>query len=166
MAYPPPLPLASRYCSLTSINGPLIKTGFFPYPANGDWSSAYDSFFSTSLLASFNGTRYDFAGFKALYTSFNASIDRNFLEFRHGFLTVVGVPNSNDKGGFAYATGWEGGKTVIGTDLWFTDATYAVIEEDASGYGGRKIVEFREASNIPNAAAIPAGQPWSCQLPY
>lgn len=116
------------------------------------------------MLASFNQTRYDFAGFKALYTSFNTTLGQNFQDFQHGFIKTLGVPNSDGgKGGFVYLSGWEGGVTALGTEVWFEDATFAVVEETADG--GRKIVEFREASNIPNTAPLPPSQDWQCKLP-
>ncbi|KAL9080424.1 MAG: hypothetical protein Q9157_000809 [Trypethelium eluteriae] len=141
----------------------LYLTEFFPYPANGAWDVAYDAVFSKTLLASFNQSRFDFDGFKTLYKSFNASIGASFKEFDHGFLTTVGVPNScGDKGGFVYATGWEGGTTLLGTDLWFTDAVFVVVEDLG---GERQIAEFRESSNIPFSENLPATQDWTCALP-
>lgn len=139
-------------------------TGFFPYPANGAWDTAYDAAFSRDVLASFNQTRFDFDGFKALYTSFNTTIGQTFKDFQHGFLKTLGVPSSSgDKGGFVYLSGWEGGLTALDTEAWFEDATFAVVEETADG--GRTITEFREASNIPNTAPLPPSQDWGCALP-
>ncbi|KAH8927768.1 hypothetical protein BT69DRAFT_1347078 [Atractiella rhizophila] len=137
---------------------------FFPYPANGDWASAYDEVFSPSVLASFNGSRFDFNGFKTLYTGVNKTIGTNFQQFDHGFLSIYAAPNSNgDKGGFAQVTGWEGGRTRLGTDIWYTDGAFAVIED--IGGGKRQIVEFRESSNIPNTGALPPTQNWACSFP-
>lgn len=139
-------------------------TGFFPYPANGAWDTAYDAAFSRDVLASFNQTRFDFDGFKALYTSFNTTIGQTFKDFQHGFLKTLGVPSSSgDKGGFVYLSGWEGGLTALDTEAWFEDATFAVVEETADG--GRTITEFREASNIPNTTPLPPSQDWGCALP-
>jgi hypothetical protein len=46
-------------------------------------------------------------------------------------------------------------------DLYFTDATFAVVKEVR---GKRKIVEFYESSNIPNTARLPEPNPWSCDF--
>jgi hypothetical protein len=144
-------------------NIPMIE-GFFPYPANGDWPTAFDTAFSTDVLASFNQSRFDFDGFKDQYKAFNQTIGLAFKTFDHGFLTVVGVPNSNgDKGGFVYVTGWEGGEVVTGQTVWYEDATFAVVKD--VGNGVRKIIEFRESSNIPNSAPLVPQQNWTCSLP-
>ncbi|RYP53999.1 hypothetical protein DL768_001149 [Monosporascus sp. mg162] len=136
---------------------------FFPFPANGAWDVAYDAAFSRDVLASWNETKFDFDGFKALYTSFNETIGRNFIDFRHAFIKTLGVPNSSGgRGGFAYLTGWEGGLTALGTELYAEDAAFAVVEETPEGK--RVITEFREASNMMNTAPVPKSQDWTCRL--
>ncbi|KAI0381676.1 hypothetical protein F5Y04DRAFT_65714 [Hypomontagnella monticulosa] len=120
---------------------------FFPYREG--WEAAYDTAFSSDLKASFNTTAYTFETFKALYGAIYVSLIRTYQgTFDHGFLTVVGVPNANDIGGFVTMTGWEGGY-VGGSGGRFvntTDAAYAVIAQTEDC--GRKIVEFRETSNL------------------
>ncbi|KAI9652623.1 MAG: hypothetical protein M1821_008342 [Bathelium mastoideum] len=155
-------PLYGRRCESLSWLEQLPLSDFFPYPANGAWDVAFDVAFSETVLASFNQSHLDFDGFKALYRSFNTTIGATFVEFDHGFMTTVGVPNLNgDKGGFMYATGWEGGKTLTGMDVWFADAAFAVVQEID---GERKIVEFRESSNIPSSDGVPSIQDWTCQF--
>jgi hypothetical protein len=43
--------------------------------------------------------------------------------------------------------------------MHFTDAMFALVKEEN---GARKIVEFRESSNIPNTAPLPEPNPWGC----
>ncbi|KAI9708736.1 MAG: hypothetical protein M1820_003691 [Bogoriella megaspora] len=162
---------AEDCCSVTGTNA-SVELGnwlecqvnnFFPYPANGAWDGAYDEAFSPDLLATFNQSHFNFDGFKALAKTFNTSIGVSFKKFEHGFHSTVGVPNSNgDKGGFVYATGFEGGSTVLGTDVWYEDAAFAVIKD--VGGGERKIVEWRESSNIPVSIPLPPTQEWTCGL--
>lgn len=63
-------------------------------------------------------------------------------------MSVVGVPNAGDVGGFVYMTGWQGGY-ILGDEsrlLNTTDAAFMVIKQEKNCE--RKIVEFREASNL------------------
>ena len=46
-------------------------------------------------------------------------------------------------------------------DMYFTNAAFALIKEEE---GQRKIVEFRESSNIPNTAALPKPVEWGCSF--
>ena len=137
--------------------------GFFPYPANGPWDLVFANAFSKDLKATFNDTHYNYDGWMSLYKSFNVTLGANFAPFRHGFISSVAVPNDNgDKGGFAYILGWEGGNhTALKRDLYFTDASFAVIREVD---GKRKIVEFRESANIPNTAPLPTPNEWECSF--
>ncbi|KAF2746044.1 hypothetical protein M011DRAFT_478436 [Sporormia fimetaria CBS 119925] len=139
--------------------------GFFPYPANGAWDTVFARTFHPSLLATFNDTRYDYASWLQAYYSFNETLGRSFAPFRHGFLNVLAVPNANgDKGGMVYMIGWEGGyQPVLKRDLYYTDAAFAVVK-DFGGRVGRRIVEFRESSNIPNTAPLPEPVPWGCKF--
>ncbi|RYO98375.1 hypothetical protein DL764_007102 [Monosporascus ibericus] len=99
--------------------------GFFPFPANGAWDVAYHAAFSRGVLVSRNETKFDFDGFKALYTSFNETIGRNFIDFWHAFIKALGVPSLRVRGGgFVYLTGWEGGLTALGTELYAEDAAF------------------------------------------
>jgi len=136
---------------------------FYPYPANTEWPSAHEATFSKSLRFTFNDTHYDFAGSRRLYESFNATLGKAFAPFRHGFINTLGIPNANgDKGGFVYMVGWAGGfQTRAKRDLWFTNAAFAVVKEEE---GERKIVEFRESSNIPNTAKLPEQTSWDCHF--
>jgi hypothetical protein len=133
---------------------------FFPHPTNTAWDTAYDEVFSPDVRASFNGTKFDFQGFKSLYHVFNQSLALHFGKaFSHETVDVVAVPNQHDKGGFVYITGREGGKTVIGTDVWLSDAAFAeVIEID----GKRVIIEMRESSNLPYVGPLPGVKNWTC----
>ena len=140
--------------------------GFFPYPANGAWDIAFDKVFSPKLQASFNGTKFDAAGWKKWYHSVNKTIGTSFELFEHGFSNVVAVPNSvTDKGGFVAVTGWQGGRIrgmpASAPGLNFTDAAFAVVQITSAG---RKIVEFREMSNIPNTAQIVGAKNWTCSF--
>jgi hypothetical protein len=74
------------------------------------------------------------------------------------------VPNANgDRGGFVYVIGWAGGYNKYAKrEVWYTNAAFAVVREEE---GKRKIVEFRESSNIPNRAALPEQTVWSCDFP-
>jgi hypothetical protein len=74
------------------------------------------------------------------------------------------VPNANgDRGGFVYVIGWAGGYNAYAKrEVWYTNAAFAVVKEQG---GVRKIVEFRESSNIPNHAALPEQTIWSCSFP-
>lgn len=139
----------------------LTCLGFFPYPANGAWDTVFASTFSPSLKATFNNTHYDFDGWLQLYRNFNVTLGQNFAPFRHGFINTLAVPNANgDKGGFVYMIGWEGGfHALLKRELYFTDAAFAVVEEHS---GERRIVEFRESSNIPNTAPMPPPNEWEC----
>ncbi|KAF2192026.1 hypothetical protein K469DRAFT_346475 [Zopfia rhizophila CBS 207.26] len=136
--------------------------GFFPYPENGAWDQVFTRSFAPELKATFNGTQYNYDGWLRLYKNFNVTLGKNFAPFKHGFLNTLAVPNaSGDKGGFVYLIGWQGGThTVLKRDLYFTDAAFAVVKEV---YGGeRRIVEFRESSNIPNTAPMPDPNEWEC----
>lgn len=61
---------------------------------------------------------------------------------------MIGVPNAGDIGGFVTLTGWEGGFVggAGGRFVNTTDAAYAVVAQTEDC--GRKIVEFRESSNL------------------
>lgn len=61
-----------------------------------------------------------------------------------------------------FITGWQGGRTVLGTDIQFLDAAFAVVEDVG---GDRKVVEIREASNTPSSVLNSGGQNWSCATP-
>ncbi|KAI0900654.1 hypothetical protein F4806DRAFT_491545 [Annulohypoxylon nitens] len=120
---------------------------FFPY--QDGWESAYDAAFSTDLKASFNATAHTFDTFKQLYSAVYTSLTKTYQgTFDHGFLTVIGVPNAGDIGGFVTLTGWEGGFVggAGGRFVNTTDAAYAVVAQTEDC--GRKIVEFRESSNL------------------
>lgn len=68
-------------------------------------------------------------------------------KFTHGFISIVGVPNANNTGGFVAATGWEGGY-VDDTDWLYntTDAAFAVLTEQPDCR--LLITEMREISNL------------------
>ncbi|KAI1381129.1 hypothetical protein F4677DRAFT_460373 [Hypoxylon crocopeplum] len=120
---------------------------FFPYQEG--WETAYDAAFSKDLKASFNATAFTFDTFKALYGGVYSALTTTYQgTFVHGFLTVVGVPNANDLGGFVTLTGWEGGYVGGngGRHVNTTDGSYVVISQAADC--SRKIVEFRESSNL------------------
>ncbi|KAH3905445.1 hypothetical protein HBH56_217760 [Parastagonospora nodorum] len=138
--------------------------GFYPFPANEHWQEGHASSFSKDLRFTFNETRYDFDGSLRLYKTFNASLAKAFVPFKHGFINTLGVPNSNgDRGGFVYMIGWAGGyQTLAQREMYFTNAAFAVVKEEK---GQRKIVEFRESSNIPNHAPLPEQTAWDCHFP-
>jgi hypothetical protein len=140
-----------------------LHLGFFPYPANGAWDTVFADTFSENLLASFNDTRYDYNGWLQAYHSFNVTLGQNFAPFKHGVINTLAVPNANgDKGGMVYMIGWEGGThAILKRDLYYTDAVFALVKEIG---GKRKIVEFRESSNIPNTAPLPTPAVWSCDF--
>ncbi|KAF2125271.1 hypothetical protein P153DRAFT_389431 [Dothidotthia symphoricarpi CBS 119687] len=135
--------------------------GFYPFPDNGDWPKVHAQTFSKDVLFTFNDTRYDFEGSLRFYHNANASLARSFAPFRHGFINTMAVPNANgDRGGFVYMIGWAGGfHKLLQRDLYFTNAAFGVIKEEE---GHRKIVEFREASNIPATTPSPESVEWSC----
>jgi hypothetical protein len=139
------------------------KIGFYPYPANTDWPKGHATSFSKDIRFTFNDTHYDFDGSLRLYTTFNATLGVAFAPFKHGFIHSLGIPNINgDKGGFVYMIGWAGGfQTRVQRDLYFTNAAFAVVKEEQ---GERKIVEFRESSNIPNTAHLPEAVEWACSF--
>jgi hypothetical protein len=159
----------------------ILVAGFFPYPANGSstehsfkydpqliflgaWDKVFADTFSPDLKATFNDTHYNYEGWLKLYHNFNVTLGQSFGDaFKHGAINTLGVPDMNgDKGGFAYMIGWEGGfHTLLKRDLYFTDATFAVVKEIG---GKRKIVEFRESSNIPNTAPMPPANEWTCSF--
>ncbi|RYP55685.1 hypothetical protein DL771_012426 [Monosporascus sp. 5C6A] len=88
----------------------IHKESFFPFPLNGAWDVAYDAAFSRDLLASWNETKFDFDGFKVLYTSSNETIGRNLVNFRHAFIRTLGLPSSSGgRGGFVYLTAGKAG---------------------------------------------------------
>ncbi|OAL46899.1 hypothetical protein IQ07DRAFT_614110 [Pyrenochaeta sp. DS3sAY3a] len=136
---------------------------FYPYPANTHWPTGHSTAFSRSLKFTFNDTHYDFPGSLSLYQSFNATLGRAFAPFKHGFINTLGIPSaSGDKGGFVYMIGWAGGYQVRAKrDMYFTNAAFAVVREEG---GERKIVEFRESSNIPNSAVLPEPREWGCDF--
>jgi hypothetical protein len=138
-------------------------TGFYPFPANTEWPRGHASSFSKDIRFTFNDTHYDFDGSLRLYRTFNASLARAFSPFKHGFINTLGIPNSNgDKGGFVYTIGWAGGyQNFARRDLYFTNAAFAVVKEVK---GERKIVEFRESSNIPNHSPLPEQTMWDCHF--
>ncbi|KAF2113800.1 hypothetical protein BDV96DRAFT_578354 [Lophiotrema nucula] len=138
--------------------------GFFPYPANGPWDQVFASAFSKDLKATFNDTHYGYDGWLQAYRNINVTIGKSFAPFEHGFTSTLAVPNSNgDKGGLVYAIGWEGGySTFYNRTLYFTDGAFAVVKIVD---GQRKIVEFRESSNIPNTAPMPTPNDWTCSFP-
>ena len=98
-----------------------------------------------------------------LYTAFNATLGVAFAPFKHGYINVLGIPNINgDKGGFVYMIGWGCGfQTRVKRDVYFTNAAFAVVKEEE---GERKIVEFRESSNIPNTVQLPDPVEWTCSF--
>ncbi|KAI0502833.1 hypothetical protein F5B22DRAFT_44290 [Xylaria bambusicola] len=120
---------------------------FFPF--QDGWQDAYDIAFSPDVYATFNATVFTFDTFKAAYESFYPLLNGGFAgTFEHGFLSAVGVPNGSDNGGFVTVTGWQGGHIggVGGPLLNVTDAAYMIITETEDCE--RKIVEFRESSNL------------------
>lgn len=135
--------------------------GFYPFPANTHWPAGHARSFSRSLKFTFNDTHYDFNGSLKLYQSFNETLGKAFQPFKHGPINTLGVPNANgDKGGFVYMIGWAGGfQTRAKRDMYFTNAAFAVVGVEQ---GERKIVEFRESSNIPNTAVLPEPVEWGC----
>jgi hypothetical protein len=141
-----------------------VIPGFYPFPANTKWPQGHASSFSEDLRFTFNDTHYDFDGSLRLYKTFNASLSRAFAPFKHGFTNTLGIPNSNgDRGGFVYTIGWAGGfQKYAKRDMYFTNAAFAVVKEVD---GERKIVEFRESSNIPNHAPLPEQTVWDCHFP-
>ena len=146
----------------TTINA-KTHPGFYPFPANTHWPEGHATAFSKDVKFTFNDTHYDYEGSRRLYTSFNATLGRAFAPFQHGFINTLGIPNANgDKGGFVYMIGWAGGfQTRAKKVLYFTNASFAVIKEEK---GKRKIVEFRESSNIPNTATLPEPVDWGCSF--
>jgi hypothetical protein len=141
----------------------ITPSGFYPFPANKDWPDIHAAAFSKDLRFTFNDTHYDFDGSLRLYKSFNATLGKAFAPFKHGFIHTLGIPNVNDKGGFVYMIGWAGGFQMRAKrDMYFTNAAFAVIKEEQ---GQRKIVEFRESSNIPNTAHLPEPNVWDCHFP-
>ncbi|CAE7186923.1 hypothetical protein P3342_008637 [Pyrenophora teres f. teres] len=137
--------------------------GFYPYPANTDWPKGHATSFSKDIRFTFNDTHYDFDGSLRLYKAFNATLAMAFAPFKHGYINSLGIPNINgDKGGFVYIIGWAGGfQTRAQRDVYFTNAAFAVVKEEE---GERKIVEFRESSNIPNTAPLPEPVDWTCSF--
>lgn len=137
--------------------------GFYPFPANTHWESGHARAFSKSLLFTFNDTHYDFDGSLRLYKAFNATLGKAFAPFKHGFINTLGIPDADGgKGGFVYMIGWAGGfQTRAKRDLWFTNAAFARVKVED---GQRKIVEFRESSNIPNSAPVPEPVEWTCKV--
>ncbi|KAH7071529.1 hypothetical protein BKA63DRAFT_74513 [Paraphoma chrysanthemicola] len=137
--------------------------GFYPFPENKNWPANHATAFSKDLRFTFNDTHYDFDGSLKLYKSFNATLGKAFAPFKHGFINTLGIPNTNDKGGFVYMIGWAGGfQKRAKRDMYFTNAAFAVVKEEQ---GQRKIVEFRESSNIPNTAPLPEPNVWDCHFP-
>lgn len=135
--------------------------GFYPYPANGNWSAAYDELFSPNILASFNSTKYDYEGYRSYFGRVNATIAVSFKVFDWKILSAVAVPNSNDeKSGLVFLTGRQGGRTARDTDIQFSNGAFAVVED--IGNGTRKIVELREASNTPSSVPNSGDDQWSC----
>ncbi|CAO2647429.1 Nn.00g083510.m01.CDS01 [Neocucurbitaria sp. VM-36] len=137
--------------------------GFYPFPANTDWPNGHASAFSKNVKFTFNDTHYDRDGSLKLYKSFNATLGRAFAPFKHGFINTLGIPSANgDKGGFVYMIGWAGGfQQRAKREMYFTNAAFAVVKEEQ---GQRKIVEFRESSNIPNTAPLPDAIEWGCSF--
>jgi hypothetical protein len=127
------------------------------------WEGGHARSFSKDLRFTFNDTHYDFDGSLRLYKTFNASLEKAFAPFNHGFINTLGIPNSNgDKGGFVYMIGWAGGyQKFAKQDVYYTNAAFAVVKEEE---GQRKIVEFRESSNIPNHGAVPKETEWDCHF--
>ncbi|KAJ4373450.1 hypothetical protein N0V86_007589 [Didymella sp. IMI 355093] len=135
--------------------------GFYPYPGNGDWPTVRDAAFAKDIKFTFNDTHYNYKGSLDLYHSFNTTLGKSFARFQHGFINTLGIPNENgDKGGFVYMIGWAGGMHRLAKrTMYFTNAAFAVIRDNG---GKREIVEFRESSNIPNTAKLPAQNEWTC----
>jgi hypothetical protein len=135
---------------------------FFPHPNNTSWDTHYTSTFHPSLLASFNSTPFSYTSLLTFYHSVNTTLSLAFSPFRHGFTSVVAVPNSNDKGGFVYMTGWEGGFSVAAKrELSWTDGAFAVVRDVK---GRRWVSEWRESANIPNSAPVPRPVVWGCEF--
>lgn len=135
--------------------------GFYPYPENGDWPAVRDAAFAKDIKFTFNDTHYNYEGSLDLYHSFNKTLGKSFAPFQHGFINTLGIPNINgDKGGFVYMIGWAGGfHKLAKRTMYFTNAAFAVIRDNN---GQREIAEFRESSNIPNTAKLPAQNEWTC----
>jgi hypothetical protein len=135
--------------------------GFYPYPGNGDWPSVRDTAFAKDIKFTFNDTHYNYEGSLDLYHSFNKTLGKSFAPFQHGFINTLGIPNMNgDKGGFVYMIGWAGGfHKLAKRNMYFTNAAFGVIRDNN---GKREIAEFRESSNIPNTAKLPAENEWTC----
>ena len=124
-------------------------TAFFPYEEG--WGTAYDKAFSPNVFATFNHTHFDFTTLKQAYSSFVPLLHTGFAgTFSHGFISAVGVPNAVDRGGFVTLTGWEGGFLRGDPERLYnvTDAAFIVVEEGDDCE--RKIIEFRETSNLGN----------------
>lgn len=141
----------------------LMVPGFFPYPENGPWDNVFAQTFSPNLIATFNNTHhYNYHGWLEVYRTFNATLGLSFDPFRHGFTSIVAVPNANgDKGGTVFMAGWEGGlHRLLKRELWFSDAAFAVVND--VGGGKRRIVEFRESSNMPSTVRMPRENEWEC----
>lgn len=76
---------------------------FFPF--QDGQQEVYDVAFSPNVHAIFNATVFTFDTFKAAYESFYPLLSEGFGgTFEHGFLSVIGVPNAADNGGFVTLT--------------------------------------------------------------
>lgn len=59
--------------------------------------------------------------------------------------------------------GWEGGySTALKRELWFSDAVFAVVKD--VGGGERRVVEFRESSNMRSTVEMPGENEWVCRF--
>ncbi|TRX93460.1 hypothetical protein FHL15_005735 [Xylaria flabelliformis] len=118
-------------------------------PFQDGWQEGFDVAFSTDVHATFNATVFTFDTFKTAYEGFYQLLNGGFAgTFEHGFLSAVGVPNAADNGGFVTVTGWQAGYIggAGGRLINTTDAAFVVIAETENCE--RKIVEFRETSNL------------------
>jgi hypothetical protein len=154
-------------------NVAINQPGFYPYPENGAWDVAFDRTFSPKLIASFNGTKLDFDGWKQQYRNFNATLAAVFKPgtYTFEFKDVVAVEPDVSLGsnlGFITSTGqvqaYRLNAPADAPPITYRNGGFGVVEVNKET-GDRKIIEFRESATIANSAKLEPAVEWTCTLP-
>ncbi|KAJ7263014.1 hypothetical protein C8J57DRAFT_445752 [Mycena rebaudengoi] len=115
------------------------------FPNHTGWDTSYPQFFNETLVASFGVNKFDYSSLAGFYGIVNKLIKADGYDiFAVEFTSVTIVPNANDAGGIAVATGLVSGYRN-GTVTQATDGVFGVI---SIVNGQRKITEWHEVSNF------------------
>ena len=119
-----------------------------------------------TLRASFNGTKFDLAGFRNVFKTFSALIGQNYgTPTGNGWQTwrdyYISSPDADpkSKGGLLVATGFNGGIPKGQTKAINAPNGAFWVVEDIDGE--RWITEQREMSTLASAVQLPKAGSWA-----